>query len=76
MDARTFNVNVKNINWRHLAMNHACGVKHFVLKEEAALPSIGYNDSLVRISSFTFADWAPWTQKVIWNMQTRKVKDM
>ena len=76
MDARTFNVNVKNINWRHLAMNHAYGVKHFVLKEEAALPSIGYNDSLVRISSFTFADWAPWTQKVIWNMQTRKVKDM
>ena len=42
-------INVKNINWKNLAMNHAYGVKHYVLKEEAAIPSIGYNDSLVRI---------------------------
>ena len=75
-DSRTFNVNVKHINWNHLAMNHAYGVKHFVLKEEAALPSIGYNDSLVRISSFTIADMVPWSQKCLWNMQVRKVKDM
>ena len=30
-------------------MNHAYGVKHYVLNEEAALPSIGYVDKLVRM---------------------------
>ena len=49
-------------------MNHAYGVKHYVLKEEAALPSIGYNDSLVRIKQFRIQDWAPWTKKYNWNM--------
>lgn len=71
-----FKVNVKGIDWRHLAMNHAYGVKHYVLKEEASLPSLGYNDSLVRIASFSVADLAPWTKKVNWNMQTRNVKEM
>ena len=72
----TFNVNVKNINWKHLAMNHAYGVKHYVLKEEAALPSIGYNDSLVRIGKFNLGDLVPWSKTVNWNMQVRNIKDM
>ena len=49
-------------------MNHAYGVKHYVLKEEAALPSIGYNDSLVRIGKFNLGDMVPWTKRVNWNM--------
>ena len=57
-------------------MNHAYGVKHYVLKEEAVLPSIGYNDSLVRIANFSVVDMVPWTKKVLWNMQTRNIKDM
>jgi len=48
-EAASFNVNVKTIDWKPLAMNHAYGVKHYVLKEEASLPSLGFNDSLVRI---------------------------
>ena len=57
-------------------MNHAYGVKHYVLKEEAAIPSIGYNDSLVRIGKFTLADLVPWSKTVHWNMQVRNIKDM
>ncbi len=57
-------------------MNHAYGVKRFVLKEEAALPSAGFGDSLVPIKSFGFADWAPWTKKVNWTMNNRATEDM
>ena len=69
-------INVKAIDWHNLAMNHAYGVKHYVLKEEAVLPSIGYHDTIVPIKTFSFADWAPWSKKVNWNMQTRPIQDM
>ena len=57
-------------------MNHAYGVKHYVLKEEAVLPSIGYNDSLVRIKAFSFVDWAPWSPKHNWTLDKRDLKEM
>jgi len=57
-------------------MNHAYGVKHYVLKEEAALPSVGYNDALVLLRSLSIADWTPWNGKVNWNMVTRPTQDM
>ena len=34
-------------------MNFAYGIKRFILKEEAELPSVGYNDAIrVRIINF------------------------
>ena len=72
----SFPVNVKQIQWEPFAQNHAYGVKHYVLKEEAVLPSLGFGDSLVPIKSFGFADWAPWSKKVSWNMNVRLTADM
>jgi len=57
-------------------MNHAYGVKHYLLKEEAVIPSMGYGDALVHVGAFSIVDWAPWTEKVIWDMNTRPVTDM
>ena len=75
--AETFGpLNVKVINWPMLAMNHAYGVKHYVLKEEAVLPSIGYHDTLIPIKSFGISDHSPWNKKVNWNMITRPTDDM
>ena len=64
------------MDWTPFAMNHAFGVKHYLLKEEAVLPSQGFNDSLVLIKSFGITDWAPWTKKVNWNMDVRPTEDM
>lgn len=57
-------------------MNHAYGVKRYVLNEEAALPSAGYNDSLVPIKKFTLLDWAPWSKKFNWNMEVRPTAEI
>ena len=32
-------------------MNHAYGIKRFILKEEAELPSVGYNDVITLMSN-------------------------
>ena len=47
--AQYFQINVKQIEWEPFSMNHAYGVKHYVLKEEAVIPSHGYGDALVHI---------------------------
>lgn len=57
-------------------MNHAYGVKRYVLNEEAALPSAGFNDALVLIKNFSVRDWAPWTKKVNWNMEVRPTAEI
>ena len=74
--AQSFQVNVKQIDWHPFAMNHAYGVKHYVLKEEAVIPSLGYGDALVHLKQFGVRDWAPWTEKVNWYMNTRSHEDM
>ena len=43
-DLRLFNIDVTRINWKMYMMNFAYGIKRFILKEEAELPSVGYND--------------------------------
>ena len=45
-DRKTFNIDVTRINWKTYMMNFAYGIKRFILKEEAELPSVGYNDVL------------------------------
>ena len=48
-DRKTFNIDVTRINWKTYMMNFAYGIKRFILKEEAELPSVGYNDVLTVI---------------------------
>ena len=43
-DKMTFNFDVTRIKWKMFVMNHAYGIKRFILKEEAELPSVGYSD--------------------------------
>lgn len=49
-DRKVFNFDVTRIKWRMFLMNHAYGIKKFILKEEAELPSVGYNDVLTYMS--------------------------
>ena len=59
-------------------MNHAYGVKHYVLKEEAPMPSSGFKDTLVRLKAYTYSlsDWAPWSKKINWEYNLRNVKEL
>ena len=43
-EKQLLNFDVMRIKWKMLVMNHAYGIKKFILKEEAELPSVGYND--------------------------------
>lgn len=43
-DQINFCFNVKKIEWNSYVVNNAYGLRRFVLKEEAELPSAGYND--------------------------------
>lgn len=36
---------VSRIKWKHLVQNHAYGIKRYILKEEAYMPSQGYIDA-------------------------------
>lgn len=39
-----FELNVHKMNWKNYAKNFGYGIKCYILKEEASVPSIGYND--------------------------------
>ena len=41
-----FNIDTTKIKWKMFILNHAYGIKKFILKEEAELPSAGYGDVL------------------------------
>lgn len=50
---------VRTINWKNYVMNHAYGVKHYVLQEESVVPSMGYSDALVRMNLAGWQTWLP-----------------
>ena len=50
-DRARFNFDVSRIEWKSYVTNNAYGIRRFVLKEEAELPSAGYND-VVSVSFF------------------------
>ena len=39
------------MKWRDYARNFAYGIKHYILHEEAAVPSLGYGDAVVRMEN-------------------------
>ena len=49
-EVKDFTLDVRVIKWKDYVMNHAYGVKHYILNEESVLPSMGYNDALVTMS--------------------------
>jgi hypothetical protein len=52
-DIKLFNIDVTRINWKMYMMNFAYGIKRFILKEEAELPSVGYND-VITVTTILF----------------------
>lgn len=52
-ERREFNFDIMRIKWKMFVMNHAYGIKKFILHEEAELPSVGYND-VVRVTKTIF----------------------
>jgi hypothetical protein len=52
-ERKEFNFDVMRIKWKMYVMNHAYGIKKFILKEEAELPSKGYND-IVTVNNRSF----------------------
>lgn len=46
-----FNFEVSRIKWKIYFMNHAYGIKRFILKEEAEIPSVGYNDIITYMAA-------------------------
>lgn len=75
-DADDWIVNVKQVEWTPFAMNHAYGVKRYLLHEEAAVPSEGFGDSLVPIRNFKLTDLVPWSKKINWEFDVRPTKAM
>jgi hypothetical protein len=41
-------------------MNYAYGIKRFILKEEAEMPSVGYNDIVTYMGSMHGENYLPW----------------
>mmetsp|Transcript_1240 Transcript_1240/g.1442 ORF Transcript_1240/g.1442 Transcript_1240/m.1442 type:complete len:178 (+) Transcript_1240:1195-1728(+) len=65
-DHQVLNFDVSKIRWKPFIQNHAYGIKRYVLKEEAYIPSEGYEDLRNRI-------FPPAISKVINPMQARKL---
>lgn len=57
-ERRVFNIDVTRINWKMYIMNFAYGIKRFILKEEAELPSVGYND-VITVSGLSMSNLIP-----------------
>lgn len=56
-----FNVDLSHMNWPSYSMNCAYGLKLYILHEEAAMPSRGYNDVVVRMKDRGWSDLLPWS---------------
>lgn len=74
-ERRTFNIDTMRINWRMYIMNWAYGLKRFVLKEEAELPSVGYNDAVSLMNNYVGENFLPF-YKMGKEVQVRSPDDM
>lgn len=45
-EKRVFDIDLSRLNWKNYAWDMAYGIKKNILKEEAALPSLGYADAV------------------------------
>ncbi len=61
--AQAFDLDLGKLNWKSYSMNLAYGIKNYILKEEAAMPSMGYNDVVMRMVKKRGADLLPWSSQ-------------
>jgi len=54
-------MDVSQMQWPSYSMNCAYGLKNYILHEEAALPSKGYNDVVKRMINRGVSDLLPWS---------------
>lgn len=59
-------------------MNHAYGIKRFILKEEAEMPSVGYSDVVTFMSNQHGENYVPWMSrgKELKVRTTEEIKNM
>jgi len=63
MNKLSWDLDLGKLNWKNYTMNFGYGIKHFILKEEAALPSMGYNDVVQRMNQQnTMVGWLPYVK--------------
>lgn len=63
------------INWKMYIMNWAYGLKRFVLKEEAELPSVGFNDAVSLMQNYVGENFLPF-YKMGKQVQVRTLDEM
>jgi hypothetical protein len=61
--ALAFDLDLSKLNWKHYSMNFGFGIKNYILKEEAFLPSMGYNDVVIRMVKKQGRDLLPWSKQ-------------
>ena len=75
-EKREFNFDVSTVQWKQFVQNHAYGIKKYILKEEAELPSVGNNDLItvsllgfLRDLTLMFSIWQPIMEKITYHGQ-------
>lgn len=58
-----FEIDIAKIQWQKYSMNFGYGIKNYVLREEASLPSIGYNDVVQRMIGMGGRELLPWSKE-------------
>lgn len=58
-----FEIDINKLNWKNYSMNFGYGIKNYILKEEAALPSAGYNDVVQRMVQMKGREFLPWSKQ-------------
>lgn len=60
-DRALLNCDVTRVNWALYLPNFTYGIKRFILKEEAELPSVGYSDVIARMANFSGENFLPFS---------------
>lgn len=61
----SFEINLQKIDWPKYSMNLGYGIKNYVLREEASLPSIGYSDVVQTMKDLGVREFLPWHKQGI-----------
>jgi len=44
-----FNTDISKLKWRDYSRNFGYGIKHYILHEQAVVPSLGYGDAVMKM---------------------------
>lgn len=48
-EAKVFNIDISKLKWRDYCRNFGYGIKHYILHEQAVVPSLGYGDAVLKM---------------------------